>query len=349
MTSVEAIGFRGRHPVKAGQVAQYLREDNAMNPNVILCPIELSTSGRSALLQAAELSRRYDAELHVAHVRGGRARRQPSNDPSGTGLSFMETIDTDGLRLSSVVLTGDPVKAVTEHAKLIAADLVVVPRHGRRFGAYWRPGVYARDLARLLPCSTLVVPDAGPRDAKDSFVNILCPTDFSAASAAALQKALVLAQQSGGTLTLLHVLDGFPYETPYSGGAAYRLLGEYRAQVDRISREMRNAVPPDAFNWCHIETIVVSGAAHRTILATASELEADLIVMGLPERSGIDRVIMASAATPVLRSAVCPVLLVRASNADVSRVPSGQMMTTASDYETRPISEESPVAQAVTM
>jgi nucleotide-binding universal stress UspA family protein len=68
------------------------------------------------------------------------------------------------------------------------------------------------------------------------------------------------------------------------------LIGEYRAQVDRISREMRNAVPPDAYNWCHIDTVVVSGVAHRTIVATASELNTDLIVMGLPERSGIDRV-----------------------------------------------------------
>jgi nucleotide-binding universal stress UspA family protein len=110
-----------------------------MNPNVILCPIELSASGKSALLHAAELARWYDAELHVANLRGGRARRQASNEPSSAGLSsFIDAIDTDGLRLTSVVLTGDPVRAVTEHAKLIAADLVVVPRHGRRFGAYWR-------------------------------------------------------------------------------------------------------------------------------------------------------------------------------------------------------------------
>lgn len=162
-----------------------------MNPNVILCPIELSASGNAALLQAAALARWYDAELHVALVRGGRARRQPSGETSSTGLSsFMEAVDTDGLRLSSVVLTGDPVSAVTEHAKLIAADLVVVPRHGRRFGTYWRPGVYAKDLTRVLRCPTLAVPDAGPRDAKGAFVNILCPTDFSAASAAALRQAL---------------------------------------------------------------------------------------------------------------------------------------------------------------
>ena len=100
--------------------------------------------------------------------------------------SFIEAVDIEELRLSTVVLAGDPVTAVTEYAKLIGADMVVVARHGRRYGVYWRPGVYAKDLARALPCPTLAVPDGGAPGAKGSFVNILCPTDFSAASSALL-------------------------------------------------------------------------------------------------------------------------------------------------------------------
>jgi nucleotide-binding universal stress UspA family protein len=150
-----------------------------MNRNVILCAIDLSASGKPALLQAIELARWHDAELHVGHVRGGRARRQSSDEPSSTGhtdqrlSSFMDAIDTDGLRVSVEALTGDHVTAVSDHAKFVAADLVVVARHGRRFGTYWRPGMYAR----VLPCPTLAVPDARPRDTKGSFVNILCPTE----------------------------------------------------------------------------------------------------------------------------------------------------------------------------
>ena len=324
-----------------------------MNPNVILCPIDSSASGTSALVQAVQLARWYNADLHVARVRGGRARRQTPGEPLNTGgvdgrlSSFMKEVDTEGLRLSRVELAGDPVTAVTEYAKLIAADLVVVARYGRRYGVYWRPGVYAKDLARVLPCPTLAVPDSESRGARGSFVNILCPTDFSAASSTALQEALILAQQSGGRLTLLHVLEGFPYGTVYSGGEAFRLIGEYRAQVDRISRQMRSAVPPDAFNWCHIETRAVSGIAHRTIVSTASELEADLIVMGQPERSGIERVVMASTATPVLRSAVCPVLLVRPSGGDVARIMPREIADPEAAYfATEHMSVDASTAQA---
>ena len=327
-----------------------------MNPNVILCPIDLSTNGTSALMQAVELARWYNAGLHVAHVRVRPAWRQPA-DPMNTGgpgqqlSSFMEGVDTRGVRLNTVVLHGDHVTAVAEHAQSIAADLVVVARHGRGYGSYWRPGMYAKDLAWELACPTLAVPDAGPLDAKSAFLNILCPTDFSAASSEALRQALVLAQQSGGRLTLLHVLKGFPYEAPYSGGAAFRLIDEYRARVDRISRQMRGVVPPDAFNWCHIETTVVSGVAHRAILATASEIEADLIVMGLPERSGIDRIIMASTATPVLRNAGCPVLVVRARAADPSRVMAGDVFETPErpEFALGPISADPSAASVSTV
>lgn len=69
-------------------------------------------------------------------------------------------------------------------------------------------------------------------------------------------------------------------------------------------------MPPDAFNWCEIRTTVVSGVAHQSILATAAELNPDLIVMGSPNRNAVDRIVMGSTTTPVLRRAQCPVLVV---------------------------------------
>jgi hypothetical protein len=69
-----------------------------MNPNVILCPVDPSATGASALVQAVELARWYDADLHVAHVRGGRALS-----------SFMKEVDTEGLRLTTMASTAPPV------------------------------------------------------------------------------------------------------------------------------------------------------------------------------------------------------------------------------------------------
>ena len=50
----------------------------------------------------------------------------------------------------------------------------------------------------------------------------------------------MLAQQSGGRLTVLHVLDRFPDETVYSGAPAFRLIDEYRSLVAQASRGVGN-------------------------------------------------------------------------------------------------------------
>lgn len=300
-----------------------------MNPSLILCPVAFSPNGKSALARALAIARWYQADLHVLQLRG---RRRASENPVATPLAegsvelrlgqFVDSLNPLGVRVSVAELTGDPVTAVSDYARRTAADLVVVARHGRPHGIYWRPGVYAKEIARHVSCPTLVVPEAHEeaRTSDALFTEILCPTDFSSASEVALNQALVLAQQSGGRITLLHVLEGFPYETVYSGSGAFRLIDDYRARVGKIARELRRAVPPDVFNWCEVDTTVVSGVAHRSILATASEIQADLIVIGLPERSGMNRVVMGSTATPVLRGANCPVLVVPANRSEEAAV-----------------------------
>ena len=154
-----------------------------------------------------------------------------------------------------------------------------------------------------------------------SFKNILCAIDFSAASLRALNKALTIAQENGSRVTLLHVLEGFPYEAAYSGSGAFRRIDEYGARVEKVTRELRVLVPPDALNWCKVESEVVSGIAHDAISAIATERKADLVVIGRPHRSRLDRIVMASTLSGVLRGARFPVLTVPGPSA-VTESPS---------------------------
>ena len=117
--------------------------------------------------------------------------------------------------VTPVVLTGDPVEAVAEYARVKSADLVVVGQNGRRGSRFWSSGVLATDVARAVASPTLDRFEGCSRWTQmstASFNNILCAIDFSAASLRALNEALTMAQQSGGRITLLHVLEGFPYE-----------------------------------------------------------------------------------------------------------------------------------------
>ena len=106
------------------------------------------------------------------------------------------------------------------------------------------------------------------------------------------------------------MLDGFPYETVYSGSRAFGLIDEYHGLVAQVSGQLRNAIPHDALNWCDVQTRVVSGVPHRAIHAAALEIKPDLIVMGLPVKSALDTVTMGSTTSPVVRGTQCPILMV---------------------------------------
>ena len=284
-----------------------------MNLSLILYPLDYSAGAKPALARALALAKWHDADLHVLHVRSRRRAIDAEEAAEARLRQFVDARNPHGVKFETVILAGDPVAAVADYALHKSPDLLVVEKHGRQASKLWRAGVFARELARLAACPTLTVPDNhdGANSTADvAFREILCATDFSPASVAALQKALVLAQRSGGRLTVLHVLDGFPYQTVYSGSRGFRLIDEYRGLVAQVSRQLRNAIPQDALTWCDVQTRVVSGVPHRAILSTALEIKPDLLVMGLPARSALDTVFMGSTTSPVLRGARCPVLTV---------------------------------------
>lgn len=289
-----------------------------MDLSLIVCPVDFAASGEAVLKRAVALAQWHEADLHVLYVRPGRVRRSPLG-ATGTDGPFLgrlreliSSANHEGLAVRPVVLTGDPVKAVAEYAGVESADLVVVGRNGPRGSRFWTSGVLATDIARAVPCPTLGVShkDMSDADVTASFNNIVCGIDFSAASLRSLKIALTMAQQSGGRITLLHVLEGFPYESVYSGPRALRLIDEYRVRVDRVKRELRALVPSDALNWCEVETEVVSGIPHHAIAGAAMARKTDLVVIGLPRRTRLDRIVMASTVSGVLRRTGCPVLAV---------------------------------------
>lgn len=290
-----------------------------MNPASIVCPIEFSGPDRTALAQALQLARSYDAELHVLHVGRGRRRTTIANiDAGGHPLEgrlreFVDSAQADGVTLTTALLWGDPLGAVADYVRRHGADLVVVAQHGRRGSAYWPAGAFAKALGRAVDCPTIAVPVGAPSsDAERDgvFRNILCAIDFSEASLGGLGKALTFARQSAGRVTLLHVLEGFPAETVRFGRRAVSLVGEYRTLVARANTELRLLVPSDALNWCDAEYQVVSGLAQEAIPAAAAACAADLIVVGLPRGRRLLGLATGTTAKGVLRRTPCPVLIV---------------------------------------
>ena len=142
-----------------------------------------------------------------------------------------------------------------------------------------------------------------------AFHRILCPVDFSSASVAAIGFAFAIARRHTASVTVLHVLEGFPYETVYSGGRAGRLIGELEARIQETNTRLRTLVPAVHDLPPH-DVRTVSGRARDAILAATADLGADLIVLGSSSRGRLERAVAGSIVTGVVANARCAVLVV---------------------------------------
>ena len=293
-------------------------QEDAVNLRTIVSLIDFSPTDTLAVAQALSLARWHDADVHLVHVfpsRGGSRPDHASDAHRERMERFVAELKPEGVRVVPVALTGDAAKAITRYSEDVDAEAIVVPQRRRR--GYRSAGAFAAALGRLGRTPILAVPSRGDTqtDARALFKNVVAAVDFSEVSLRALDQALTLVQQSQGHLTLLHVLEGLPSEILYSASRAFRLVGEYRARVERVNRELRALVPRDALNWCDVDAVTMSGESHEAILATAADRRADLIVMGLPRKPRLEQLLAGSTVKSVLRRTACAVLLVPGSSA----------------------------------
>jgi nucleotide-binding universal stress UspA family protein len=138
----------------------------------ILVPLDFSAQSAEALAYAADLARRYDASLTLAHV------YQPVNYAAAEGFRLYtpEQLTTllDELhqqlraaeaearaigapRIALVTLQGDPFSELLELARKESFDMIVMGTHGRTGFRHALLGSIAEKLVRSAPCPVLTV------------------------------------------------------------------------------------------------------------------------------------------------------------------------------------------------
>ncbi len=167
---------------------------------------------------------------------------------------------------------------------------------------------------------------------------ILCPTDFSNTAAKALAYATHIARQTGGHLTLLHVVHLPIVDTSETALVASELLGEQMRDAEerlvRLCQEMEEqhgANRGGGFSCDYIlkEALLTDITEHLTKTSGY-----DLIVMGTTGGgNALEELLIGSNAEAVMEQVKCPVLSVP-STADYPRI---NKIVYASDYATEDI------------
>lgn len=135
----------------------------------ILVANDGSDGAKKALCAAVDLAKRYDAELHqisveehlphyAATVGEVVEAKQEAAEYFRKVIREAELIaQAQGLRLTAHVLPGHEVETVVTFAKDHGFDLLVIGfmGHSKIFGRIW--GSTSQNLAKLAPCTVLVV------------------------------------------------------------------------------------------------------------------------------------------------------------------------------------------------
>ena len=137
---------------------------------------------------------------------------------------------------------------------------------------------------------------------------ILCPTDFSACSTAAMDYAVELARTFAAEVVLLHVVPEFDhFVVGLDMVAAWpQLASEAQSRAAAELEKARGRYP-----GMPIKTEVRLGATHPTILGAAAAHKADLVVLGTHGRTGAKHLVLGSIAERIVRHCPVPVLTVR--------------------------------------
>lgn len=133
---------------------------------------------------------------------------------------------------------------------------------------------------------------------------ILVGLDGSRPAAAALQKAIELAQSDHDALQLVHVIE----YSPQVGSTAELVAQAHEKEQATFTTELAAARQQAlAAGIEKVTTTILTGTA-RTLLETQS---ADLLVVGQSGQSALDRFMLGSFAETIVREATGDVLVVR--------------------------------------
>lgn len=276
----------------------YLETPAARQAQAILHPSDFSPASSVAFCHALKFALLGKLPLAMLHV---------SPNPQAIGGRFPKVRETLirwhalpedcgkdavaelGIEVNKIVHKHrDPVRAVSRYLAKHRVGLIVLASHPDKPGVRWLQPSVAETIARASHVLTLFLPDGArsfvsPADGNLTLRRVLVPLSHRLGPQRAVDaatRAIRNLKCSGVTVTLLHVGSRLP-------DVGIDLAG--------------NIV------W---DKVVAPGDVVETIVATASKIDADLIVMATEGRTGLLDALRGTTTEQVLRAAHRPVLAV---------------------------------------
>jgi len=299
-----------------------------MNPSStgyrqLLATVDLGETTAPVTARAADLGRRLDANLDLAHIQEGMPvflyHAVPSDELNAIldkstrwSRERLEEIKAQEPWVRDIHSTsGVLAEEVRALGARIGADLLVIGAHERHGIA-----VLLRDrsdeILHRARCDVLVVKALEPQQVgvrPEPYLRVVAAVDLGEEGAQVAQRAAQIAALFGAELRLLHVIEHFPVDR------SNRVIP--REDQDPLAVERQEAMhnlcalaQEAGIRACHHEVRPSARTASREVPAVAEEVNADLLVVGSHGPHGLGR-LLGSTADGIVHRAPCDVLVVR--------------------------------------
>ncbi len=281
-----------------------------VEPVFVLAPTNLFTS--TGMVALAE-----DADARAF----GLWRAQLKGNKSAKSFLPPKVLTDDGLSNRHMAM------ALCRYARQTDAVLIAVATHGRKGVARAFMGSFAESLLHQAEVPTFVF---NPTVKKGGAIKkVLFPVELPFQHDSAFEQVLEMAKSLKAKLVLYHKVD---YVTQYTASTLHgtpwyqeyfdRDVAERRAAMIRMLQKARAAVPTE------LVFDDKAGPVPERIIAVAKKTKANLIA-AVATTGPVEAAILGSIVRQVVRTAACPVWVIRAAKQAKRRAPSAKVRASA--------------------
>lgn len=282
----------------------------------ILFPTDGSEPADAALDYAVQVAAEHDATLNVLNVAD--ISQATLQEVRGDILDALERVgqaivdaaveraSDRGIETVSDVIQGDPSRSIVEYSDESGIDLIVMPTHGRRGLERFLLGSVTERVINTAEVPVVAVNPERDQPLTYPCRQLLVPIDGSPSAELALTEGIAVAERTGATLHLLHVIE----EGTLGTEAPPTLQGdELPEQVNDLVSDAAGAAA--ASSLTEVETAVEYGAPAKQIQHYIDEYGIELAVLGVHGETKFSRYMMGGVSAKIIRTAEIPVMWVR--------------------------------------
>jgi nucleotide-binding universal stress UspA family protein len=280
----------------------------------ILVPLDGSDHAKAAVPVATAIAIRTDAQMRLVHVvEVPEALAYPEYRAEDRAWAEQELAGVAAgaasgrIAVSISVREGRILDQIQQEGTEWQADLLVMTTHGRGgISRLWMGSIADRYVRSGSVPVLLVRPSEQHTAPSFAPVRVFVPLDGSVFAETALPHATALAKAFGARLTLaqgiahLGALD-----------ASHASVNPKRLARERVEAETYLGERARAVRAAGVETEVAVVTEPGLAEAIAARAPDEVIVMTTNGKGGLDRAVFGSVADKVVRSATCPVLVIR--------------------------------------